>query len=499
MTGVPRELAEHSLNVHLNAKPVKQSLRCFGDEKRKAIAKELARLELAGFIEEVIHTEWSDNPVMVPKKDTTYLRMCVDYTALNKACPKYPFALPRIDQVIDSTAGSELLCFLDAYSGYHQIKMRKSDQLATSFTTPYDTFCYVTIPFGLKNAGATYQRTMQRCLHDQIGWNVHAYVDDITVMSKKSNDLISDLKETFDNLRKCNMMLNPKKCVFGVPAGKLLGFIISQRGIEVNPEKIKAILNINRLTCLKEIQRLTGCVAAVNQFVSRLGEKALPLYKLLKKADKFTWTDEADAALKQLKEILSSTPILAAPEPGEPLLIYMAATNRVISIVVMVERKEPGYEHGVQRPVYYVSEVLMESKQRYPHYQKIAYGVFLASRKLRHYFQEHPITVISKTPLSDIINNSDATGRLVKWGIELAAFEITYKRRDAIKSQALADFIADWMEMPDATPLPEPEYWVMHFDGSKLLNGSGAGVFLQSPTGDKLHYVLQIHFEDTNT
>ena len=160
MTGVPRELAEHSLNVNPNAKPVKQSLRCFGDEKRKAIAKELARLELAGFIEEVIHTEWSANPVMVPKKDTTDLRMCVDYTALNKACPKDLFALPRIDQVIDSTAGSELLCFLDAYSGYHQIRMKESDKVKTSFITPFGTFCFVTMPFGLKNAGATYQRTM---------------------------------------------------------------------------------------------------------------------------------------------------------------------------------------------------------------------------------------------------------------------------------------------------------------------------------------------------
>src|SRR3954470_4478256 len=144
------------------------------------------------------------------------------------------------------------------------------------------------------------------------------------------------------------MMLNPKKCVFGVPAGKLLGFIVSQLGIEVNPEKIKAILNINCPTCLKDIQRLTGCVAAVSRFIIRLGEKALALYKLLKKADKFTWTDEADAALKQLKEILSSAPILAAPDPGEPQLIYMAVTNRVISIVVIVEWKEPGYEHGVQ-------------------------------------------------------------------------------------------------------------------------------------------------------
>ncbi|KAK1649183.1 hypothetical protein QYE76_066988 [Lolium multiflorum] len=122
-----------------------------------------------------------------------------------------------------------------------QIQMKKSDQRATSFITPFGTYCYVTMPFGLKNAGATYQRTMQWCLKDQIGRNVHAYVDEIAVMTGKGSDLISDLTETFENLRRYKMMLNPLKCVFGVPAGKLLGFIVSHRGIEVNPEKIKAI------------------------------------------------------------------------------------------------------------------------------------------------------------------------------------------------------------------------------------------------------------------
>jgi hypothetical protein len=386
------------------------------------------------------------NPVLVPKKNTKVLRMCVDYTGLNKACPKDPFPLPRIDQVIDSTVGLELLCFLDAYSGYHQIKMKESDQLATSFVTPYGTYCYVTMPFGLKNAGATYQRTMQKCLADQIGCNIHAYVDDIAVMSKKQDGLIADLQETFDNLRKYNMMLNPTKCVFRVPAGQLLGFIVSHRGIEVNPEKIKAILNISRPNDLKDVQRLTGCVAAVSRFISRLGEKALPLYKMMKKSDEFIWTDEADAALKDLKRVLSTAPVLAAPEDQEPMLLYMAATNRVVSIVIVVERKEEPQEYGVQRPVYYVSEVLTESKQRYPHYQKLAYGVFLTSRKLRHYFYDHKITVVSKAPLKDIINNSDATGRVAKWGIELVSFDIDYKPRTAIKSQALAQFMADWKE-----------------------------------------------------
>ncbi|KAK1604843.1 hypothetical protein QYE76_028516 [Lolium multiflorum] len=498
MSGVPRELAEHYLNINPGAKPVKQAMRRFGDKKRRAIGMELAKLLEAGFVVEVIHTEWVANPVLVPKKNSEILRMCIDYSGLNKHCPKDPFPLPRIDQVIDSTAGAELLCFLDAYSGYHQIRMKESDQKATSFITPFGTYCYVTMPFGLKNAGATYQRTMQRCLKDQIGRNVHAYVDDIAVMTRKGSDLISDLKETFDNLRRYKMMLNPLKCVFGVPAGKLLGFIVSHRGIEVNPEKIKAILNIKRPTCLKDVQRLTGCVAAISRFVSRLGEKALPLYKLLKKTDKFVWDEAADEALQGLKNILSSPPILAAPAESEPMLLYMAATNKVISLVIVVVRQEEGHEHGVQRPVYYISEVLTESKQRYPHFQKLAYGVFLGSRKLRHYFQEHPMTVVSKAPLATIINNSDATGRVAKWGIELSAFDINYEARTAIKSQVLADFIADWTEAPEGTPVPEPEAWVMHFDGSKQHQGSGAGVTLKSPTGEELQYVLQIHFEATN-
>src|SRR3954468_8177173 len=138
--------------------------------------------------------------------------------------------------------GSELLCFLDAYFGYHQIPMKKSDQIKTSFVTPFRTVYYKTMPFRVKNARETYQCTMQRCLNDQIKSNVHVNIDGIEVMSKKKETLISDLEETFASLRKFNMTLNPKKCFFEIPARKLLGFIVFERGIEVNREKIKAIL-----------------------------------------------------------------------------------------------------------------------------------------------------------------------------------------------------------------------------------------------------------------
>jgi hypothetical protein len=172
------------------------------------------------------------------------------------------------------------------------------------------------------------------------------------------------------------------------------------------------------------------------------------------------------------------------------MLLYIAATLRVISVVIMVERTEEGKELPVQRPVYYLSEVLTFSKQNYPHYQKVAYGVYMAAKKLKHYFEEHPITVVSTTPLSEIIGCKDATGRVAKWVIELAAHTIQYKPRTTIKSQIIADFFADWGEHQYLPPAPDSTYWRMNFDGSKMLEGLGAGVILTSPKGDKLQYML---------
>jgi hypothetical protein len=253
MPGVPRRLIEHSLNVDPKATPKRQHFRCFADNQRDAIKKELAKLLAADFIREVLHPEWLANPVLVHKKNTNKWRMCIDYTDLNKHCPKDSFGLPRIDQVIDSTAGCDLLCFLDYYSGYHQITIKEEDQEKTTFITPFDAYCYTTMSFGLKNAGATYQRAIQSCFKKQLNKNVEAYVDDVVVKTRNSNTLIADLKETSASLREYQWKLNPNKCVFGVPSGKLLSFIISHRGIEANPEKISAITNMKAPTCIKNV------------------------------------------------------------------------------------------------------------------------------------------------------------------------------------------------------------------------------------------------------
>jgi hypothetical protein len=229
MPGIPREDAEHSLDILPHSRTVQQWLRRFDEERRQAIRVELRKLLEAGFIKEVFHPMWLANPVLVKKKNGKW-RMCVDDTSLNKACPKVPFPLPRIDQIFDSTAGCELLCFLDAYSGYHQIKMKESDQLATLFVTPFEMYCYVTMPFGLQNVGATYQRCMQHVFEDHIRRTVEAYLDDIVVKTRKADDLVDDLRITFGCLRANGVKLNPEKCVFGVPRGMLLGYIVSGDG-----------------------------------------------------------------------------------------------------------------------------------------------------------------------------------------------------------------------------------------------------------------------------
>jgi hypothetical protein len=384
MPGIPREVAEHSLDILPHSRAVQQRLRRFDEERRRAIGVELRKLLEAWFIKEVFHPAWLANPALVKKKNGKW-RMCVDYTSLNKACPKAPFHLPRIDQIVDSTAGCELLCFLDAYSGYHKIKMKESDQHVTSFITPFGMYCYVTMPFGLRNAGATYQRCMQHVFGDHIGRTVEAYVDDIVVKTRKADDLVSDLRIAFGCLRANGVKLNPKKCVFGVPRGMLLGYIVSQRGIEANPEKVAALEWMGPIRDLKGVQRVLGCLAALSRFISRLGEKGLPLYRLLKKHERFSWTVEAQEALDKLKVSLTHALILTPPQDS-PLVPLRGCDYQVVSAVIVVERMEELHALPVQRPVYYISEVLSDTKTCYPQVQKLLYAVVLARRKLRHYF-----------------------------------------------------------------------------------------------------------------
>jgi hypothetical protein len=278
-------------------------------------------------------------------------------------------------------------------------------------------------------------------------------MDDIVVKTRKADDLVSDLNIAFGYLRANRVKLNPEKCVFGVPRGMLLGYIVTQRSIEANPEKVAALERMGPIRDLKGVQKVVGCLAALSRFFSLLGEKGLPLYQLLKKHERFSWNVEAQETLDKLKASLAHTPILTPPQDGEPLYLYVAATTQVVSAVIVVERTEEGHALPVQRLVYYISKVLSETKARYPQVQKLLYVVVLARRKLRHYFEAHLVMVVSSFSLGEIIRNLDAAGRIAKWSVELMGETLAYALRKAIKSQILAGFVAEWTD----TQLPPPQ------------------------------------------
>jgi hypothetical protein len=251
-------------------------------------------------IREVTYPEWLANTVMSKKANGKW-RMCIDFIDLNKAYSKDEFPLPRIDSLLDATPTSELMSLLDCYSGYHQIWMKKEDEPKTSSITPNGTYCYLRMPEGLKNDGGSFTRMTSKVLYTQIGKNVLTYVDDIKVKSTKQENHIGDLQETFASFRKAGLKLNLEKCVFGVNKGKCLGCLVSTKGIEANPSKIEAILQMEPPKSRKGVQRLIGRLASLNRFISRSAERNLPFFEVLKLAEVFQWGPVQQKAFEDLK------------------------------------------------------------------------------------------------------------------------------------------------------------------------------------------------------
>ncbi|KAL0427921.1 UNVERIFIED_CONTAM: hypothetical protein Slati_2966900 [Sesamum latifolium] len=260
--------------------------------------------------------------------------MCIDFRDLNKACPKDFYPLPWIDQLVDSTSGCELLSMMDASQGYHQIMFAPENHKKVSFITSAGTFCKVAMPFGLKNAGATYQRLVDKILRPQIGRNVEVYVDDMLVKSKEARNHVVDLEETFSVLRKYILKLIPAKYAFGVRGGRFLRFMVTQRGIEANPLKIKAIMDMKAPTNVNEVQRLTGRIVALSRFISKAAEKSLPFFKVLRKAKTFELDASCQQAFEELKNYLAGLPLLVNPSQGDTplsLSLYYTASSRLCS------------------------------------------------------------------------------------------------------------------------------------------------------------------------
>ncbi|KAL5551303.1 hypothetical protein UlMin_001479 [Ulmus minor] len=423
MPGIDPNIIVHRLNIDPNFKPIKQKRRTFNAERYMAINTEVDKLLKAGFIEEANYPDWIANVVLVKKANGNW-RVCVNFTDLNRACPKDSFPLPRIDQLVDATAGHELLSFMDAYSGYNQIRMHEEDQEHTAFLTNQGLYCYKVMPL-------------------------------------KTEEHIRNLKETFDILRRYKMKLNPSKCAFGVSSGKFLGFMVNHRGIEANPAKIQALLDMEPPRKIKEVQRLTGRIAALNRFISRATDRCKPFFQALRKGKDFIWTGDCEQSFQELKFYLGKPPLLSKPHEGDSLILYLAVSKGAVSSALV--REEDG---------------------------------------LRPYFQAHTIVIPTKFPLKQAFQKPEASGRLAKWSIQLGEFDIQFKPRIAIKGQALADFIAEFTYTPEMseklTTQTRNSQWKLYVDGSSTETSFGAGIILVSPDGVKLSCAVCFKFKATN-
>jgi len=218
----------------------------------------------------------------------------VDFIDLNKACPKDSYPLPGIDALVDSVSGCTFLSFIDAYSSYNQIKMHPQDEEKTSFMGETLNYCYKVMPFGLKNAGATYQRLMDRILAPMMGCNIQEYVDDMVVTSTMEVQHQEDLVKLFATINKYQLKFNLEKCLFGVRVGKFLGFLRTERGIEANPDKCEVVINMRSPTNVKEVQRLTERMATLSRFLEKNGDKGLPYFQCFRKNDRFQWSSQRE-------------------------------------------------------------------------------------------------------------------------------------------------------------------------------------------------------------
>jgi hypothetical protein len=386
--------------------PVRQKQRPLHPSKAVAIKAEIEKLRMTRFIYPITYTSWVSNPVPVDKKQGT-IRVCTDFHDLNNACPKENFPMPFIDQIIDDCAGHEDLSFMDGFSGYNQIQIHPADQYKTAFITPWGTFAYRVMPFDLKNAGATFQRAMTYIFHD-LAAIILAYLDDLT-------------------------------------AGRLLGFIISQSGITMDPLKVQAITEIPPPRNLRQLESLQGKANFLRHFVPNYSISTHGFLCLLHHNIPFHWDDYAQQSFDNLKAALSNAPLISAPDYNRDYILYVSAS--ALSVAgVLVQLGDDNHEHVI----YYVSKNLSGPPLKYKHEEKLALAVVPAVQKLRHYILLRTTKVVTDSnPMQYLLSHRQINGKFARWVVILQEYDLEFSTPKSKKALVLAELV---MALPSDTP-----------------------------------------------
>ncbi|XP_026445572.1 uncharacterized protein LOC113346222 [Papaver somniferum] len=423
MYGIDPNVACHRLNIDEKFHLVRQKVRNMVQSKKYGVVVEIEKLLEAGFIRPVQYPRWLSNVVPVPQKNGK-IRVCINFTDLNKSCLSDPYPLPRIRVLVDATSGYGRLSFMDGFSGYNQIPLFEEDQEHTAFVTDKGVYCYTVMPFGLKNAGTTYQHLVDDMFRDLIGKTMEVYIDDMVVKSKQKESHFIDLQKMFDILR----------------------------GIEANPEQIRAIRDMPSPRTKKEFQKLAGRLTTLSHFILRSSNRFKPFFDVLRKAVNFGWTEECKRSFDEIKLYLSTPPVLVSSKTGQPVGVYLAATENAVSAILFVTE-----EH--EKPVYFVSKSL-------------------TGAEIRTAEKGHALTtLLADFPVDDI-------------EIVTEEEELLNKPEDSTTNRTGGESTIE-------VDTPEP-LWTVFTNGSSKVSGSGVGCIIITPEGSRIEKATRLEFHASN-
>ena len=440
ITGVSRELGEHSIDLMLGARPVRQRQYRMNPKYSLMVKEEIDRLLEAGFIYPVLNSKWVSPIVTVPKKigvdGKVKIRVCQDFRKLNEATKKDHYPIPFTDSVLDLVAGKEVYSFLDGYSGYNQVWIRDEDQLKTAFTTEWGVFAFRRMPFGLCNAPGMFQRLMMNIFHDYLRKFLEVFIDDFAVYGE-TKEHAQHLRMTFQRCRETGLKLHPGKCFFGVQEGILLGHKVSKKGIEVDKEKIAVWLAVAFPTNLTEVQGFLGCVGYYRRFIIHFSKVALALTLMLKKDSDFEPTAERMAAFNELKKRLAEAPVLVTPDWSKDFHVYVDVSGFCIG-AVLSQLDQDEKDH----PIYFASRQLAPAEKNYSPTDREALGIIYCCKKFRHYLLGYKVIFhTDHNALKYMVNKPDVTGRIARWVLLLQEFDYEVRIRPG-KRHSNADFFS---------------------------------------------------------
>ena len=383
----------------------------------RKIKEEIDNLLYIEFIYKIEHTEWVSPIVIVPKKNGK-LRVCVNLKKVNAATVKDHYPLPITDHVLERVAGKAAYSFLDGFSGYNQVSIKKEDQHKTSFATEWGIFAYRVMPFGLTNAPATFQRLMLHAFKEYLRIFLEIFMDDLCVHSLLRTKHIDHLKSVFEKCRVYRICLNPDKCKFMVKQGKILGHIVSQNGISTAAEKTKVIVTLPKPINAKGVQIIMGHCSYYRRFIYMYAKIAKPLYVDL---IVFEWSDACDVSYEKLKEALVLAPILKSPDWEKVFHVHMDASAFAIGCILA----QP-YEQNMDFPISYASRQLNSAEQNYTTSEREGLAMVYALKKFRHYLlANHFVFFVDHQALFYLVNKPCAIGCIVRWFVVLLEFDFS--------------------------------------------------------------------------